>query len=212
MKNLFFTFLFLCLVFPAYAQMNEGAFITGSLGAKLGGGSGNPYMQNSGTSILLSTSAGIPLFNNVLFYSRISFISRSGYTAQENINTPGTGITTINQLTEVNGTFSQLIFNGGLQYNIHLTDDLTMGINGGLTYALVNHKASLPGGTVLQSLDNEGIFGAFSGVNLEKSFEDSNVSLFGEAQYNYAKKDVVYFRDKFSGMNFTFGGKYYFGQ
>jgi hypothetical protein len=207
MRNIIFTVVLLSLALPAYAQMNEGAFISGSLGASVGGGSANPYLKNSGTSVLLSTSFGVPLFDRFMFYSRFTYQLESGYTANENIS--GTGITTINQLTEVNGTFSQLIFNGGLQYNIYLAEDITMGVNGGLTYALVNHKASLPNGTVLQKLDNEGIFGAFTGVSLEKSFEDSNVSLFGEAQYNYAKKDVVYFRDKFSGANFTVGGRFY---
>jgi hypothetical protein len=207
MRNIIFTVVLLSLALPAYAQMNEGAFISGSLGASVGGGSANPYLKNSGTSVLLSTSFGVPLFDRFMFYSRFTYQLKSGYTANENIS--GSGITTINQLTEVNGTFSQLIFNGGLQYNIYLAEDITMGVNGGLTYALVNHKASLPNGTVLQKLDNEGIFGAFTGVSLEKSFEDSNVSLFGEAQYNYAKKDVVYFRDKFSGANFTVGGRFY---
>lgn len=207
MRNVVFTIVLLSIAIPAYAQMNEGAFISGSLGASVGGGSANPYLRNSGTSVLLSSSFGVPLFDRFMFYSRFTYQLKSGYTANENIG--GSGISTINQLTEVNGTFSQLIFNGGLQYNIYLAEDITMGINGGLTYALVNHKASLPDGVVLQKLDNEGIFGAFTGINLEKSFEDSNVALFGEAQYNYAKKDIVYFRDKFSGANFTVGGRFY---
>jgi len=208
MKNFLFVVILIALAIPSYAQINDKAFISGSMGAKVGGGAADPTLRNSGTSVVLSTSFGVPLFDRFMFYSRFTYQLKSGYTANENIAETG-GLQTINRLTEVNGTFSQLIFNGGLQYNIYLAEDLTMGVNGGLTYALVNHKASLPNGTVLQKLDNEGIFGGFTGVSLEKTFEDSNVSLFGELQYNYAKKDVVYFRDKFSGANFTVGGRFY---
>lgn len=192
-----------------FAQREEAPYIFGSLGAKSGGGATNPYQQKSGSSVVLSTGFGLPLFSNISLYTRLSYISKSNYVGEEYANFSEGGLTTLNQLTSVNASFSQFIFNGGLQYNILLSNDLTMGVSGGVTYALVDHEAVLPNGMLLQKLDNEGVFGAFSGVSLEKSFEDSNVSLFGEAQYNYAKKDIIYFRDKFSGMNFTVGGRFY---
>ncbi len=189
------------------AQVNEGIFISGSFGGFAG--SSNQLRLRNTPSIVLSTGLGIPLIEKVYFYTKLSYISRSNYTAQEQFNTIGPDLNTISQMIEADASFSQLLFNGGLQYNIYISDDVTLGLNSGLTYVLVNHKAALPNGTILQRLDNEGVFGYFGGVNVEKFFDDSNFSMFGEAQYNYAKKNMIYFRDKFSGMNFTFGGRFY---
>jgi hypothetical protein len=189
------------------AQINEGTFISGSFGGYAG--SSNQLRLRNAPSIVLSTGLGIPLLDRVYLYTKLSYISRSNYTAQEQYNTIGPDLNTVSKMIEADASFSQLLFNGGLQYNIYISDDLTLGINSGLTYVLVNHKAALPNGTLLQELDNTGVFGFFGGLNLEKFFEDSNVSFYGEAQYNYTKKNMIYFRDKFSGMNFTVGGRFY---
>ena len=199
--------LFVTLTCFTPAQINDGMFISGSLGGYAG--SSNQLRLRNTPSIVLSTGVGIPLFDKLYLYTKLSYISRSHYSAQEQFNTVGPNLQTVSELIEADASFSQLLFNGGLQYNIYVTDDITLGINSGLTYVLVNHKAALPNGTILQELGNTGVFGLFGGVNVEKFFEDSNVSIYGEAQYNYAKRNMIYFRDKFSGMNFTFGGRFY---
>ncbi|MFO7444958.1 MAG: hypothetical protein R6W90_01270 [Ignavibacteriaceae bacterium] len=208
MKKLYILVFLICFSVSVYAQVNEAPFFSGSLGGHSGSGE-NIYRNRNATSIILSTGFGLPLYNKIFLYTKLSYILRANYSSLEYNNFADEGLSTYNELVEVNGSFSQLLFNGGLQYNVSLTNDLTLGINGGVTYALVNHKASLPNGSIVQRLDNEGVFGVFSGLSLEKYLEDSNVSIFGEAQYNYARKDVVYFRDKFSGMNFTIGGRFY---
>lgn len=200
--------LFLTLTCFTPAQINDGIFISGSFGGFAGSASNQLRLRNT-PSIVLSTGVGIPVFHRLYLYTKLSYISRSNYTAQEQFNTVGPNLQTVSEIIEADASFSQLLFNGGLQYNIYVTDDITLGVNSGLTYVLVNHKAALPNGTILQQLDNTGVFGLFGGINVEKFFEDSNVSLYGEAQYNYAKKNMIYFRDKFSGMNFTFGARLY---
>ena len=209
MKKLYILIFVVCFTFSIDAQVNKGAFFSGSLGGYSGGPESIYNRDRDVTSIVLSTGFGLPLFNKVFLYTKLSYILRSNYSSLEYNNFADAGLNSFNELVQANASFSQLLFNGGLQYNVYLTEDLTLGINGGLTYAVVNHKASFSDGTLIQRLDNEGVFGAFTGLSLEKSFEDSNVSLFGEAQYNYARKDVIYFRDKFSGMNFTVGGRFY---
>jgi hypothetical protein len=210
MKKILFTVvLFISLTCFVPAQVNDGAFFSGSFGGYGNGNSSNYLRPRNVPSIVLSAGFGLPIIDRVYLYTKLSYISRTNYTAEENYNFIQPDLTTINELVLANASFSQLLFNGGLQYNIYITDDVTLGINSGLTYVLVNNKASLPNGAVLQQINDIGVFGVFGGVSLEKYIEDSNVAVFGEAQYNYVKKNMIYFRNKFSGMNFTVGARYY---
>ncbi|MCL4278684.1 MAG: hypothetical protein KJZ60_03220, partial [Ignavibacteriaceae bacterium] len=110
---------------------------------------------------------------------------------------------------EVNSSFSQLILNGGLLYNFLVTDDLVLGVIGGLTFMVVNQEARLRPGRVISSVENENIWGAFGGLIAEKNWDDSNFSTFAEAQYNFAKSDAEYRSGNMSAMNYTFGVRYY---
>jgi len=59
-------------------------------------------------------------------------------------------------------------------YNFLVTDDLVLGVNGGLSFMVVNQEARLRTGTVISSIDNENIWGAFGGIIAEKRWDDSN--------------------------------------
>jgi len=83
-----------------------------------------------------------------------------------------------------------------------------MGFSAGFTYSLVNNKSTLKG-ELYQSLDNQNLYGYFGGIDLEHRFTDSQLSAFGEAFYKYIRNDNFYFRDKFSGMNFIAGVRFY---
>lgn len=198
----------LLLLLTAYVPAQNNAYVFGSMGGYSSGGNSNSSLRNA-PAVVFSTGFGIPLYGAVSLYSRLSYIYKSHYTGREYHSFINSDLEIMNELVQTNASFSQLVINGGLQYNIHLSQEINMGISGGVTYAMVNHLAALPSGLVIQRLDNTGAFGVFSGASIEKFFKDSGVSIFGEAQYNYARKNVVYFRDKFSGMNFTVGGKYY---
>jgi hypothetical protein len=110
---------------------------------------------------------------------------------------------------EVNSSFSQLILNGGLLYNFLITEELVLGITGGLTFMVVNQEARLRTGRVISSVENENIWGAFGGIIAEKRWDESNFSTFVEAQYNYAESDAVYRPGALSAMNYTIGVRYY---
>ena len=110
---------------------------------------------------------------------------------------------------EANSSFSQLLLNGGLLYNFYLSDEFTIGINGGVTFSILNQEAVLIGGQVISSVSNEAIWGYFGGIILEKGLEDSNASIFAEAQYNYAVSDAPYRASALNAMNFAFGARYY---
>jgi len=196
------------ILLTTFIPAQNDPYIFGSLGGfSTGSAKNNPYKNSP--AVVFSTGFGIPLYGAVSLYSRLSYIYKSNYTGREYQSYINSDLEIMNELVETNASFSQLLVNGGLQYNIHLSKEVNLGISGGITYAMVNHMAALPSGLVIQRLDNTGVFGVFSGVSIEKFFEDTGASVFGEAQYNYAKRNVVYFRDKFSGMNFTIGGKFY---
>jgi len=151
----------------------------------------------------------VPFVKNLFLYARTSYISQSNFQSFYNTSYLNGGIQLSDEFEEVNFSFSQLILNGGLLYNFIVTNEFVLGINGGLTFMVVNQEARLRTGRVISSVDNENIWGAFGGIIAEKRWDDSNFSTFAEAQYNYAESDAVYRPGALSAMNYTFGVRYY---
>jgi hypothetical protein len=151
----------------------------------------------------------VPLVKNLYLYARTSYISQSNFQSFYNTSYLNNIVQLSDEFVEVNSSFSQLILNGGLLYNFIVTNEFVLGINGGLTFMVVNQEARLRTGRVISSVDNENIWGAFGGVIAEKRWDDSNFSTFAEAQYNYAESDAVYRPGALSAMNYTFGVRYY---
>jgi hypothetical protein len=186
---------------------SDSPFISGLVGAaKISNsstGGGSPV------SLAFGGSFGIPIVKNLYFYTRTSYTSYSNFQSYFNTSYLTNNFQNSNQLTEVNSSFSQLLVNGGLLYNFILSDEFVLGFNGGLSFMVVNQDAKLRTGTVISNVDNENIWGAFAGVIVEKSWEESDVTTFFEAQYNYAKSDALYRMSALSAMNYTFGVRYY---
>ncbi len=162
-------------------------------------------------SLAFGGSVGIPvpLIENLFIYARTSYISQSNFQSFYNTSYLNTNIQLSEDFVEVNSSFSQLIINGGLLYNFLVTEDFVLGVNGGMTFMVVNQEARLRTGRVISSVDNENIWGAFGGIIAEKRWDDSNFSTFAEAQYNYAQSDAEYRPSALSAMNYTFGVRYY---
>jgi len=151
----------------------------------------------------------VPLVKNLYLYARTSYISQSNFQSFYNTSYLNNIVQLSDEFVEVNSSFSQLILNGGLLYNFLVTNEFVLGINGGLTFIVVNQEARLRTGRVISSVENENIWGAFGGLIAEKRWDDSNFSTFAEAQYNYAESDAVYRPGALSAMNYTFGVRYY---
>jgi hypothetical protein len=183
----------------------------------LGGMAGAAQMnlsENEGRtplSFVVGGSIGIPvpIVKNLFLYARTSYTSQSNFQSFYNTSYLNQSVQLSDGFVEVNSSFSQLILNGGLLYNFLVTDEIVLGVNGGLTFMVVNQEAKLRTGTVISSIDNENIWGAFGGLIGEKRWEDSNFSTFLEIQYNYAESDAVYRPGALSAMNYTFGVRYY---
>ncbi|MBK9099004.1 MAG: hypothetical protein IPM14_12955 [bacterium] len=213
MKKIIPIFLFFVLIeFDTGAQtylQHNSVFFGGMAGVATVNLSGNDGQNPVSLAFGGSVGIPIPLIKNLFLYARTSYISQSNFQSFYNTSYLNTNIQLSEDFVEVNSSFSQLIINGGLLYNFLVTDDFVLGINGGMTFMVVNQEARLRTGRVISSVDNENIWGAFGGLVAEKRWDDSNFSTFAEAQYNYAQSDAEYRPGAFSAMNYTFGVRYY---
>lgn len=206
-KTIFLTFLISTVLFSQTRFNNDSPFISGLVGAAKVNLSGNN--GNNPLSFAFGGSFGIPIVKNLFLYTRTSYTSQSNFQSYYNTSHLNNHFQISNEFTEVNSSFSQLLINGGLLYNFILSKEFLLGINGGVSFMVINQEAKLRTGTVISSVDNENIWGAFGGIIVEKTWEDSDFSTFFEAQYNYAKSNALYRTNALSTMNYTFGVRYY---
>lgn len=206
----------LILILCIAATINAQSYLKNSspfLGGMAGVASVNLSSTDGQTplSFAFGGSIGIPvpIVKNLFLYARTSYTSQSNFQSFYNTSYLNNIVQLSDEFVEVNSSFSQLILNGGLLYNFIVTDEFVLGINGGLTFMVVNQEARLRTGRVISSVENENIWGAFGGIIAEKRWDDSNFSTFVEAQYNYAESDAVYRPGSLSAMNYTFGVRYY---
>ncbi len=204
-------FLVIGLIFFSYSEsssqdkFSSGIYFSGVVGSFQ---SGQSDSRNGLTTISFGAGFGIPLFKNAYLYNKVSFHSKSDFRAYQNSYIQH-GLDVVHEIERVNASFSQIIYNGGLQYNIQFSDEIIVGLTGGLTYSIVSQEVFALSGAQLQNIDNEGLFGYFGGLSVEKRFDDSDLSVIGEAQYLYFDSDRVLFTRSLSGMNYSFGFKYY---
>ena len=210
-KILLLLLLFISTTIIAQVHLrNNSPFISGMAGASKGNLSGNDGHNSFSFAFGGSFGIPIPLMKNLFLYVRTSYTSQSNFQSFYSTSYLNSTVQLSETFTEVNSSFSQLILNGGLLYNFILSDEFVLGVNGGLTFMIINQEARLRTGRVISSIDNERIWGAFGGLIAEKRWEDSNFATFAEAQYNYAESDAFYRPDALSTMNYTFGVRYYF--
>ncbi len=207
--TLLLTFFVLFSVCDLSAQKfrKKSAFISGLIGGAQISNSSNG--GENPVAISFGGSFGYPITKNLFLYTRGSFTSKSNFQSFYNTSYLLSQIQFSDQFVEVNSSFSQLLFNGGLLYSFNLSDEFALGVSGGVTYAVINQEAKLLGGHVVSSVDNESIWGYFGGVMVEKYWEDKNITTFIEAQYNYAQSDAQFHATALNSMNFTFGVRYY---
>ena len=211
MKTLFFTLtilvLFLFTEVPAQSFHKKSAFVSGLVGAASLNNSG--INERNSFALTFGGSFGIPVTKNLFLYTRTSYTSKSNFQSYYNTSYLTSQFQYSDQLSLVNSSFSQLLINTGLLYNFYLSQFFALGVSGGVTFAVLNQDAALVGGHVISKVDNETIWGAFGGLMAEKGWEDSNITTFAEAQYNYARSDASYHSNALNRMNFTFGVRYY---
>lgn len=206
---LILAFVFSISVSAQFNRYENSVFFGGMAGAAKFSASGTE--DQNPLSFVVGGSFGIPIpvVEDLYLYLRTAYTSQSNFQSFYNTSYLNYNVNFSNEFVEVNSTFTQLILNGGLLYNFLVTEEYTLGVNGGLTFMILNQEARLRTGVVISSVENENIWGAFGGVIGEKRWEDSNFSTFMEIQYNYAESDAVYRPGALSAMNYTFGARYY---
>ena len=185
----------------------KSSFISGLIGAAQVSNSSTG--QESPTAFTFGGSFGFPITKNLYIYTRGSYSSKSNFQSYYNTSYLSSQFQLSDQFVEVNSSFSQLLLNAGLLYNFYLSKEFTLGISGGMTFSIVNQEAQLIGGHVISSIDNEAIWGYFGGLMIEKGWEDTNVTTYAEAQYNFAESTAPYHARALNAANFTFGVRYY---
>ncbi|MCG6913727.1 hypothetical protein LJE86_07395 [bacterium BMS3Abin03] len=211
MKNLYFALIILLFVsfnnVQAQTFNKKSAFISGLVGAASLNNSG--VSDHNSFALTFGGSFGIPLTKNLFLYTRSSYTSKSNFQSYYNESFVTSQFQYSDRLALVNASFSQLVINSGLLYNFYVSKFLTLGVSGGATFAVLNQDAKMVGGHVISNVDNEAIWGAFGGLMVEKGWEESNITTFAEAQYNYAQSDAAYHSNALNRMNFTIGVRYY---
>lgn len=211
-KIILFVIIIISITATANAQLhrnNNSVFLGGMAGAATVNTSDNNSKVPLSFVVGGSFGVPVPFVKNLFLYARTSYTSQSNFQSFYNTSYLNYSVQFSDEFVEVNSSFTQLILNGGLLYNFLVTDEFVLGATGGLTFMVVNQEARLRTGTVISSVDNENIWGAFGGLIGEKRWDDSNFSTFLEVQYNYAESDAVYRPGSLSAMNYTFGVRYY---
>ena len=190
---------------------DKSLYLSGNVGIYKS--TGNTTYRNLGSSrIGGGIGLGFRLLDNVFFYSRAQYISKSdfsGYYDNSYIDPDLAVVHVVRPAGVASASVSQLIVNSGLQYNIYNSKEFIIGLLAGLTYTMIDQEARSSSGIIINKINNQGYYGYFGGANIEKYFRNSDVTLFAEVLYNYIDENSLYFRDAFSGMNFTIGGRYY---
>ena len=205
--SIVFLFVFSSSFLSAQNEFKSSSFVSGLMGNARVSNAGNS--NETPVSLTFGGSFGVPVAKNLYLYTRASFSSKSNFQSFFNTSFINAQNLLDGQLVEVTSSFSQLLLNGGLLYNFILSEDWTLGLNGGMSFSIVNQEAKLFDGRVISSVNNEAIWGAFGGLIVEKYWGENSVSTFFEAQYNYAKSDAAYNISALNTMNYTFGVRYY---
>ena len=211
MKNISFIIIFICLFTfsksNAQTLDNRSAFISGLIGAAQINTSGS--RSSSPIAVAFGGSFGYPIAKNLFLYTRAAYTSKSNFQSFYNSSYFTSRFQLSDQFVEVNSSFSQLLLNGGLLFNIILSEEFTLGLSSGVTFSVINQEAKLLSGDVVSRVDNETIWGCFGGLIIEKYWGDKNLTTFFEAQYNLAKSDARYHSAALNAMNYSFGVRYY---
>jgi len=165
---------------------------------------------DSQLGLVYGLGIGLPLSTRSYLYGKATLFSKSGTPVIQTYNFENGTPVLVSETREGSASYTQWIFNGGFLYNFFLSQDWTLGINGGITYSTVSEEHKNNSGTVSLSVDGSGIFGFFIGGVLEKNFNKSPFSVFIEPQFNFSRSDVLRYVGNYGGLNLNIGARYYF--
>jgi hypothetical protein len=192
-------------------QEFKSPFVSGNLGCFVTSLKDFSKVYDSNIGFAFGGGVGLPLSSRTYLYGKATYFLKSGvpviytYSYQN-----GTIVSVTESRDGGTATFHQWIFNGGIHYNFFLSEEFTLGVDGGLTYAKISETMQSATATLSSTLDAAGALGFFAGLGLERNFSQSPFTVFAEAQYNYIRHDILTAVGNYGGANLTFGLRYYF--
>jgi hypothetical protein len=186
----------------AFVSANVGVFVTANANFS--------KVYDSKAGFVFGGGIGLPLSTRAYLYGKVTYFSKSGVPVIYTYTYQNGNLVSITETKGGTATFKQWIFNGGIQYNIFLSEDFTLGITGGIAYSRFSEEQRSPASSLTSTIDGTGVFGFFGGIGIEKNFQGSPFSVFAEAQYNYSRRDLVGVVGDYGGLNLDLGIRYYF--
>jgi opacity protein-like surface antigen len=163
----------------------------------------------SNLCLAFGSSFGIPLSSNTYVYGKVTYLFRSSnVTISLSAPYPSAPNFTYEYTESATLSFKQWTINAGMQRDILLFDDLTLLLNGGVTYSTVSEDLTWPDG--VQDSPGANAFGLFAGIGLESYFSGTRLGPFAECQFDYCRADFHSGPVNLGGWNLTFGVRYYF--
>ena len=219
MKNV----LLLCvmLISSLYAQQTnlKSAFVTANLGVYDVAQSQFDQVYNSNIGFLPGISLGLPISTRTYFYCKASYFSKDGVPEAYELELQNGKSVIVSEGREGTAKFREWLFNAGLLYNIFLSEEYTLGINGGISFVNFYEEKEGPAGSYSVISTGGGFLGFFGGVSLERNFDSSPFSIVGEVQYNLSRGDIQSFvgalqsfTSNYGGLDINLGGRFYFNE
>ena len=216
-------FIFLILIFSntlIYSQEINGksGFLSLNSGTFVSSINQFPKTYDSRFGFIDGLEVALANTERIYFFLKVSYFTKSGTPVTNDFDYSNGSSIFVKVVKEGSAKFTQLLINEGFIYNFFLGSDLTLGLNGGITFSFVSEEFKNVWGDTYYSTDASGMFGAFIGVSLEKKFNNSHFSIFLEPQYNYLKSNLLIINyttnntyvGNYGGLNLSAGIRCYF--
>ena len=194
----------------AQTDDQPSAFISANFGGFLTSNRDFSKVYDSNLGLAFGASLGLPLSAQSYLYGKVTYFSKTGVPVLYTYHVQNGTLVSTTEWRTGTARFKQWIVNFGSQYNVFLSENVLLGINGGFTYSSISDDQSNPDGSEGASAHGNGLLGLFVGAGLEKRFAGSPISAFAEGQYNYGWPVISATVGNYGGLNLTVGIRYYF--
>lgn len=210
MKRILLLSLF--IISSLYAQQTNPQSAFGSLNVGIYDIAQNQFDKtyNSNIGFLPGITVGLPILTQTYLYGKISYFTKNGVPENNELELQNGNPVVIPEDRGGTATFREWLFNAGLLYDFILSNNYTLGINGGIVFVSVNEEKNGPAGSYWAVTKGGGFLGLFGGVILERKFENSPFSLVGEVQYNLSRSGIISGLGNDGGLNINLGLRFYF--
>lgn len=188
---------------------SKSVFISANLGVYIVAQDQFDRVYDSNMGFMPSVEVGLPVSTRTYLYGKISYFLKRGVPIFYQYELQNGNFVLVSETKDGSASFKEWIFNAGLLYNIFLTEEYTLGINGGLTFVSLSEERN---STVFNSVkySGGGLLGFFGGLMVERNFNGSPFSLTCEIAYNLSRGDIKTFVGNYGGFNTNLGVRYYF--